>query len=213
MPGGWDFSARFAAIAGRAFASLMLAFASTVLPGSGATDAWAADAGDASDRSNPGASAGAIGGAITGEPANPREALETTATKLLNEARSKPRNCGNVAFDAAPPLRWSGALAAAAASHSLWMQSTDSTSHEQHDGSRVGDRAEAAGYRWQAIAENIAAGTPTVADTIAGWLESPPHCENIMNPEYEEFAVARVDGTAGNRFPTWWTLVLARPQP
>lgn len=150
-------------------------------------------------------------GAITAQPHDTREALETAATKLLNDARAQPRNCGAVSFDAAPPLRWHGALAAAAASHSLWMQATDSTHHEQADGSRVGERAEAAGYRWQAIAENIAAGQSSFAEVVAGWLDSPPHCENIMNPQYEEFAVARVDGTARNRFPTWWTLVLARP--
>lgn len=183
--------------------------ASSTLPTFAAMDAWATDRGDAFGRT----STGTVGGAITGEPRNPREALETIATRLINEARAKPRNCGRVAFDAAPPLRWSSALAAAAASHSLWMQSTDSTSHEQDGGSRVGDRAEAAGYRWQAIAENIAGGASTVADVVAGWLESPPHCENIMNPEYEEFAVARVDGSSSNRFPTWWTMVLARPQP
>lgn len=152
------------------------------------------------------------GTTITGKTSDPRESLETAATQLLNDARAQPRNCGAVSFDSAPPLRWNSALAAAAASHSLWMQATDSTDHEQDDGSRAGDRAEAAGYRWQAIAENIAAGQPAIADVVAGWLESPPHCENIMNAEYEEFAIARVAGGQRNRFPTWWTLMLARPQ-
>lgn len=147
---------------------------------------------------------------MTGNAAAPRESLETTATWLLNEARSRARSCGGVSFDAAPPLRWNGALATAAASHSSWMQATDSTSHEQENGSTVGERAQAAGYRWRAIAENIAAGRSGVADVIADWLESPPHCENVMNPEFEDFGLAMVPGTPRNRFPTWWTLVLGR---
>lgn len=152
------------------------------------------------------------GTTITGDRQSPRESLETAATRLVNEARSQARRCGSVSFGPAPPLRWNSALAAAAASHSLWMQTTDSTSHEQENGSRVGERAQAAGYRWRAIAENIAAGRSEVADAIADWLESPPHCENIMNPELEDFGIAMVRGTARNRFPTWWTLVLGRPR-
>ena len=96
------------------------------------------------------------------------ESLESAATSLLNDVRAQPRNCGVVSFDSAPPLRWTSALAAAAASHSLWMQATDSTHHEQADGSRAGERAEAAGYRWQAIAENLAAGQSSFAEVVAG---------------------------------------------
>jgi len=153
------------------------------------------------------------GTTITGEADSRPETLETAATQLLNELRSQPRDCGAVSFDAAPPLRWDSALAAAAAAHSLWMQATDSTRHEQDDGSTVADRAEDAGYRWEAIGENLAAGPTRLADAVTGWLDSPPHCENLMNPEFEEFAIARVSGTPRNRFATWWTLVLARPRP
>lgn len=152
------------------------------------------------------------GTTVTGEAAGPSESLETAALKRLNEARSQPRRCGPRSFAAAPPLKWSSALAAAAAAQALWMQSTDTLGHEADDGATAGDRAQAAGYRWEAIGENVAAGAPDVAEAVSGWLASPPHCENIMNPAFEEAAIAMVPGTGRNTYPTWWTLVLARPR-
>lgn len=51
-------------------------------------------------------------------------------------------------------------------------------------------RASRAGYRWRAIAENIAAGQMNAAVAVQGWLNSRGHCANLMSPVYTEMGAA-----------------------
>ena len=45
---------------------------------------------------------------------------------------------------------------------------------------------------------------------VDGWLASPGHCANIMNPSYADIGTACVaSGTSS--YPTYWTMDLARP--
>jgi uncharacterized protein YkwD len=56
----------------------------------------------------------------------------------------------------------------------------DYFSHTSPDGQGPGDRAAAAGYpRWSG--ENIAAGYPTPAAVVEGWMNSAGHRANILN--------------------------------
>ena len=48
----------------------------------------------------------------------------------------------------------------------------------------AGDRIAACGYPSAGWGENIAAGYPTPAAVVAGWLQSPGHKANIENPAY-----------------------------
>jgi uncharacterized protein YkwD len=50
---------------------------------------------------------------------------------------------------------------------------------------RPEDRLAAAGYEWQAWAENLAFGFDP-AGVVAGWMASPGHRANILNPTYTE---------------------------
>jgi uncharacterized protein YkwD len=50
---------------------------------------------------------------------------------------------------------------------------------------RPEDRLAAAGYEWQAWAENLAFGFDPAA-VVAGWMASPGHRANILNPTYTE---------------------------
>ncbi len=93
-----------------------------------------------------------------------------------------------------------------------WMQSTDTVGHTGANGSSVADRVAAAGYAWQSVGENVAAGQAELATVIAGWLDSPGHCSNIMNAAFVDAALAMKPGTSANRFRSYWTLVLARPR-
>jgi uncharacterized protein YkwD len=56
--------------------------------------------------------------------------------------------------------------------------------HKDRDGRTPGDRAELAGYDFQQVGENIAAGQDTVRKVVDGWMASPGHCANLMNPQY-----------------------------
>lgn len=90
-----------------------------------------------------------------------------------------------------PLLRTNGRLAAAAASHAADMAATDGLSHTGSDGGDVADRARAAGYDYCFIAENIAQGPQDIPEALAGWMASPGHRQNMLNPRAREMALAQ----------------------
>lgn len=131
--------------------------------------------------------------------------------RRVNDARSQPRQCGDRAFGPAAPLNWNAELAQAALNHSRDMAEQDYFSHRAPDGSMVSDRASRAGYRWQRIGENIAAGQGSAQQVVAGWLASPGHCVNIMNADFAEMGAAyAVD--KGSAAGSYWTQVFGTPR-
>jgi uncharacterized protein YkwD len=127
----------------------------------------------------------------------------------VNAARAVPRNCGERAFAAAPPVAWNDALGAAALEHSRDMAAHRHFAHVGSDGSLVGGRATRAGYDWRLIGENIAAGQPSAREAVEGWIESPGHCANLMNPAFTEMGAGYEISRA--RLPgfVYWTQVFA----
>lgn len=109
---------------------------------------------------------------------------------LTNEARSKGRRCGNEVFAPAPPVRLNEALGRAAAIHARDMARHNFLQHRGRDGSSAADRVTRAGYDWRSVGENIAAGQPSPQEVVAGWLRSPGHCANLMEPRFTDMGVA-----------------------
>jgi uncharacterized protein YkwD len=136
-------------------------------------------------------------------PAVSRRVLE-----LVNEARAHARLCGDKSFNAAPSLKLSVALAAAALAHSLDMAMGDYFEHQGRDGSTPSSRVTRTGYAWQVVGENIAAGVATPEEAVEGWLQSPAHCENLMDPRFTDMAVAYVVNPR-NPSVILWTQVFA----
>ena len=141
-------------------------------------------------------------------PLPPPAVLDVEVLAAINAARAAPRQCGAEHFDAAPPLRWNDALTQAALAHSSDMAEHRYFSHTEKNGSVVDDRASHAGYRWQRIGENIAAGQKSAAEAVASWLDSPGHCANIMNAGFEEMGLAYAVNPQRGR--VYWTQVLGR---
>ena len=110
--------------------------------------------------------------------------------ELINSARAQPRQCGTQAFSATAPLAWNATLASAAQEHSRSMANNNFFDHKDRDGRTPGDRAELAGYSGQRVGENIAAGQDTPRKVLDGWLTSPGHCANLMNPQFSELGAA-----------------------
>lgn len=133
--------------------------------------------------------------------------------ELVNAARAEPRDCGSRHFAVAPPLQWNAELAAAALAHSADMADGNKLSHAGQDGSRVGARAQAHGYDWRAIGENIAAGQGSAQRAMAGWLASPGHCANIMNGEFAEMGAAYAVDRAGTSTIYWTQVLGSRQEP
>jgi uncharacterized protein YkwD len=115
---------------------------------------------------------------------------------LINKARHEGCNCGNVYMPPAPPLVWNDELEVAAQNHAQDMSDKNYFSHDSKDGRSATDRVIAAGYTYKgfksfAAGENIAQGQMTIAEVMAGWLKSPGHCKNLLNPSFKEIGVAQ----------------------
>ena len=108
---------------------------------------------------------------------------------LVNKARSVSRRCGDKQHQAAAPLKWHTMLAEAALAHARDI-SQGNFSHTGRDGSEVWERVGREGYSYRAVGENIAMNPMGIASTVDGWLNSPGHCANIMNPEFTEMGAA-----------------------
>ena len=134
---------------------------------------------------------------------------QTEGQKLLielNAARAKPRQCGTQSFNATAPLAWNATLATAAETHSRAMANNNFFDHKDRDGRTPGDRAELAGYNFQQIGENIAAGQDSVRKVVEGWLTSPGHCANLMNPQFNELGAAYANDPKSDA-GIYWTAV------
>lgn len=118
---------------------------------------------------------------------------------LLNDVRLS-NGAGSVSFDAR--------LANAAQGHADDMRANNYFSHTGLNGSSPGDRITAAGYNWRTYGENIAQGQQSEQEVMTGWTNSPGHHANNINPNFEDFALAK----AGSGSNTYWVLVLATEQ-
>ena len=122
----------------------------------------------------------------------------------VNDARASGRTCGAVPFGPAPPLAIEGRLTAAAQGHAADMLATGELSHTGSNGSSLKDRVEDQRYQWSRLAENVAWGFEDVATVVDGWLGSPGHCENMMDPDLTELGVGRAD--------LYWVQVFGSPR-
>lgn len=151
------------------------------------------------------------------------ELVPEEAAQLINAVRQQVAACGETArtgglrddASAMPnrtPLVWNAQLATAAEQHSRAMADQAFFDHVGRDGRRVSQRADAVGYRWRFIGENLAAGHRTLEAALRGWLRSEGHCRNLLDERYSDFGLARVVSDRPNdRFRVYWTLVFGRP--
>ncbi len=82
-------------------------------------------------------------------------------------------------------------------------------SHTGLDGRSPFDRMRDAGYSYSSAAENIAAGQPTPAAVVNGWMNSEGHRANILNCKLTQIGV----GVArGGSYGIYWTQVFGTPR-
>jgi uncharacterized protein YkwD len=132
--------------------------------------------------------------------------------ELVNAARAVARDCDESHhFDAARAVTASPTLAAVALEHSRDMAEHRKLGHPGSDGSAPADRVTRSGYAWRGTGENVASGQQTADAVVKSWLESPGHCENIMEPRFTEMGVAFA--LAPDQNPNiYWTQVFATPR-
>lgn len=130
---------------------------------------------------------------------------------LINRARIASRNCGYKIFIPAGKVTWNPTLARAALNHSVDMATKNYVSHKDPDGKEVSDRVEVVGYEWLTVGENISAGRENSEEVVAAWLQSPDHCEIIMNQSFTEIGAACFHNK-DTKYKTFWTVVFGSPK-
>ena len=101
---------------------------------------------------------------------------------LANQAR---------AAAGAGPLQWDPDLADAALEHCRRMAIEGPIAHRYGGEPDVTTRAAQAGAHFSLIEENVAVG-PTAADIHDGWMHSPDHRRNLLNPNVDRVGIALV---------------------
>ncbi|GGX73337.1 hypothetical protein GCM10007392_45950 [Saccharospirillum salsuginis] len=129
--------------------------------------------------------------------------------EAVNEARQTARQCGNQTLPPAPPLTYQCALTDIAQSHADAMAEQSLLSHYSSDGTTLPQRADAHGYDWQALGENIARLSSTDADKVVdGWLAETIPCDTLMNPDYSHIGLGLAFDDKGRAY---WVQDLAKP--
>jgi cysteine-rich secretory family protein len=108
------------------------------------------------------------------------------AERVLFDAANRERAAQGLA-----PLRWDDALANAAREHALLMEQRNTLSHQFAGEAALQDRARFAGARFTEIAENVAEG-PSADAIHTGWMNSPHHRANLLDPGLTAIGIAVV---------------------
>lgn len=135
--------------------------------------------------------------------------LPDEALRRINAARAAGHRCGGRSMPPSQPLSWDPSLQSAATGHSLDMAKRNYFDHRSPEGRSVSQRASASNYNWKSVAENLAGGDTSVGEVVQGWLDSPEHCSNLMDPGFSDVALACVQ-QPGTEWGTYWTMVLGR---
>jgi uncharacterized protein YkwD len=106
------------------------------------------------------------------------------------------------------PLTQNAKLTEAAQLHSQNMGVQDFFDHYGRDGSTPFQRITAAGYQYFFAGENIAAGYFKPKEVMKGWIDSPGHRANLLNPNFKEIGVGyhyQAQDTGNINYFAYWT--------
>ena len=137
--------------------------------------------------------------------------LAARALQLINEVRASGTRCGTRPFSPVAPVTLSAMLANVAFGHAEDMAQHDYFEHEDSRGRSPAQQVRASGYQEKLVGENIAYGPKSIDEAVKGWLDSPDHCENIMDPRFAEMGIAYAPGQQDRR-GLYWVQLLAAPR-
>lgn len=113
-----------------------------------------------------------------------------------------------------PPVTSDQDLSRTAQRHAEELAARGELSHAGVNGSRIGERLDAAGYRYSLAVENLASGTLDEDDTLDRWLASPGHRKSLLAGDVRQAGVGYVEVPVADMrvaHRSYWVLVLARP--
>ena len=135
------------------------------------------------------------------------EALIEEYLTAVNQARAKEQDCASKGkFRATTAVVWNEKLYKASYEH---IQDLIASKTFEHEGSGTEsdwagyalgkkstqvERVESYGYSWRGLGENLAGGQKidTATKAVEAWLKSDEHCENLMNPLFEEMGMVMI---------------------
>jgi len=144
----------------------------------------------------------------------------------INSARAERHECSSGKFfSATTPLKWSDNLYKASFEHTNDLVQSQTFSHDgsgtESDWtgyilgkqSSMQERIETYNYNWKYIGENLGAGTviDSAEKMVEGWLKSPNHCVNLMNPNYTEVGMVMIK-EEGSLYTHYWTQDFGQPK-
>ncbi|CAG8559006.1 1060_t:CDS:2 [Cetraspora pellucida] len=97
--------------------------------------------------------------------------------KMLDLCNAERKKVG------APALTHNDALCKVATDHSNYMAKNNILTHDDPAGS-LGQRFEQHGYSYTCAGENVAEGYSDEVSVMQGWMNSPGHRDNILNPSF-----------------------------
>lgn len=116
---------------------------------------------------------------------------EAEVVRLVNKIRAQ---------EGLSPLATTSALSAAAGQRAEELVSR--YAHERPDGTDCFTVLREFGVSYRAAGENIAAGYPTPEAVVTGWMNSPGHRANILNPGFKAIGVGHVSGQGS--YGSYW---------
>ncbi len=130
--------------------------------------------------------------------------LEDAVVGEVNAVRAKGTYCASDWYPSVAPLEMNNVIRIAARLHSQDMSEQDYFSHDSLDGRDFGDRMEEAGFNGASPwGENIAIGYTSAKSVVAGWVSSPGHCRNLMDPSYKVMGIGYYVGAKPGSDPYW----------
>ncbi|HEY9641992.1 MAG TPA: CAP domain-containing protein [Coleofasciculaceae cyanobacterium] len=148
---------------------------------------------------------GSLGTAVTPSGTTASSGFRQRVIELTNSYRLK---------NGLAALTENRKLDAVAQAYSQTMATQDFLAHQGLDGSQPWDRMAAAGYQWSRAAENIAAGQSTPEEVVQGWIDSPGHRANLLDPKLKEIGVGYFflsQDTGNVNYNSYWTQDFGTP--
>lgn len=137
--------------------------------------------------------------------------FEREVLRLINAERAQGGVCGGRAFPPSSPLNHQAQLHKAARAHGIAMSRRGFFDHVGPDGDTPRERINNTGYQGRMWGENIAAGQRSPRSVVRAWMESPGHCQNILNPTFKEIGISFIfEGSS--RYKTYWVQAFGTPR-
>jgi uncharacterized protein YkwD len=125
--------------------------------------------------------------------------IESLEQQCLDEVNRVRRRSGLA------PLEFNEGLLAVARNYSRRMAEEHFFSHTDPEGFTVRERVDGADIKWRMVGENLAYSNGyvnPVAASLHGWMESPGHRKNLLDPDFSLTAIGVWIGSDGTVYFT-----------